>query len=210
MGQARLGQQIRQGLRMCLAIDRTDAGLAGPRGRWGLLARLGQGLGARTREARPPTPACSAQPTLRAGVPDTGLAVPAGSAEAWPQSELWSLLPQRASLSTLAWRGPQDARHAVPAGQGTLTPGEVGTGLWARARCRAILRAWERTEMEKGQVSPKRPRREGTEGGDVYTHETGLQGGEVLPDPRLCATQARMGRSREQGPQGRPEIAVSR
>lgn len=33
MGPAGLGQQIRQGLRMCLVIDRTDAGLA-----WGCVA----------------------------------------------------------------------------------------------------------------------------------------------------------------------------
>lgn len=116
MGQAGLGQQICQGLRMCLAIDQTDAGLAGPQGRWGLLAGSVRGWGRR----RPPTPVCSAQPALRAGVPDADLAVPAGGAEAWPQSELWSLLLQRASLSTLAWRGPQDARHTVLSGQGTL------------------------------------------------------------------------------------------
>lgn len=84
MGQAGLGQQICQGLRMCLAIDQTDAGLAGPRGRWGLPAGSVRGWGRR----RPPTPVCSAQPALRAGVPDADLAVLAGGAEAWPQSEL--------------------------------------------------------------------------------------------------------------------------
>lgn len=158
-GQAGLGQQIRQGLRMCFAIDRTDAGLAGPRGRWGLPARLGQGLGAPSRggTAARPSMLRSAHPEGR--VPGTGLA------------------PERAVVppATEAWRGPQDARQAVPAGQGTLAPGEVGTGPWARARCR---------DMEKGQVPPRRPRREGTEGGDVSTHETRLQGGEVLPEPR--------------------------
>lgn len=124
MGQAGLGQQICQGLRMCLAIDQTDAGLAGPQGRWGLPAGSVRGWGRR----RPPTPVCSAQPALRAGVPDADLAVPAGGAEAWPQSELWSLLLQRASLSTLAWRGPQDAWHAVLSGQGTLARVRWGRG----------------------------------------------------------------------------------
>lgn len=129
-GAGRLGQQICQGLSMCLAVYRTDADLAGP---WGKRGAAGQAWsGTRSMDVEKhtlPPPACSAQPTLRAGGPDTAL-TQSQWAEQRPGPHRAAPQATGAQPPTPTQQGPQDILGVVSLlGRGTPAPGQIGTGL---------------------------------------------------------------------------------